>query len=89
MQDDIPFLAPPDSIAIASPRILHAALPTKVNFATAQNGVAAIKQLGIENAGTEMIERVRLTLSARPALLRDKTWTIDRIAAGIPCALAI
>lgn len=61
---------------------LHPLLATKVNFATAQNGVAVIKRLGIENGRAEPIENIRLTLSANPAILREKTWTIDRIPAG-------
>ncbi|HQU69964.1 MAG TPA: DUF3320 domain-containing protein [Albidovulum sp.] len=62
--------------------ILNPVLATKVNFATAQNGVAVIKRLGIENGGAEPFENVRLTLSANPAIVREKTWTIDRIPAG-------
>ncbi|WP_291237599.1 DUF3320 domain-containing protein [Gemmobacter sp.] len=62
--------------------ILHPVLAARVNFATAQNGVAIIKRLGIENFGPDPVENIRLTLSANPAILREKTWTIDRIPAG-------
>ncbi len=61
---------------------LHPLLATKVNFASAQNGVAVIKRLGIENGRAEPVENIRLTLSANPAILREKTWTIDRIPPG-------
>ena len=38
---------PGDTAQIAA--VLHPVLATKVSFATAQNGVAVIKRLGIEN----------------------------------------
>ncbi|MDO5604803.1 MAG: DUF3320 domain-containing protein [Paracoccus sp. (in: a-proteobacteria)] len=61
---------------------LHPTLAAKVNFATAQNGVAVIKKLSVENMGAAAAEQVTLTLTASPAILREKRWTIDRIAAG-------
>jgi very-short-patch-repair endonuclease len=66
----------------ASGLVLHISAAAKVNFATAQNGVAVIKDLSIENLGPDAVESVRLHLTARPAILREKTWVIDRIAAG-------
>lgn len=61
---------------------LHPTLASKVNFASAQNGVAVIRELRIENAGSAAAEGLRLTLTAHPALLREKTWIIDRLPAG-------
>lgn len=77
----------PDDILLATEMadaglVLHPLLSTKVNFATAQNGVAVIKRLAIENAGAEPVENIRLTLSADPAIVRARTWAIDRIPAG-------
>ena len=66
----LPMPATPEADSGA---ILHAGLATKVNFASAQNGVAVIKRLGIENTGPEALEGLRLTLTARPAILREKT----------------
>lgn len=80
----LPMPATPEADSGA---ILHAGLATKVNFASAQNGVAVLKRLGIENTGPEALEGLRLTLTARPAILREKTWTIDRIAPGTTVAL--
>ena len=78
MPEDMPAMT-----EMGKPRLtLHPALATKVNFATAQNGVAVIKRLGIENCSAEPVESIRLTLSANPAILREKIWTIDRIPAG-------
>lgn len=78
MSDDASFVAPPQTISL----ILHPTLASKVNFASAQNGVAIIKRFGVENPGADPVEGVRLTLSASPAILREKSWTIDRIPAA-------
>lgn len=78
MPDDMPAVTETEKPGL----ILHPLLATKVNFATAQNGVAVIKRLSIENARAESAENIRLTLSASPAILRGKTWSIDRISAG-------
>ncbi|RRH73823.1 DUF3320 domain-containing protein [Falsigemmobacter faecalis] len=78
MPDDLHAIARADTPGL----ILHPVLATKVNFATAQNGVAVIKRLSIENPGPDPVAGLRLTLTASPAIFREKTWTIDRIAAG-------
>lgn len=84
MSDDIPAVSEPERAGL----ILHPVLATRVNFATAQNGVAVIKQLGIENCGSEPVANIRLTLSANPAILREKSWRIDRIPAGTTLQLS-
>ncbi len=59
MPEDMPAMT-----EMGKPRLtLHPALATKVNFATAQNGVAVIKRLGIENCSAEPVESIRLTLT--------------------------
>ena len=63
----------------ASGLVLHISAAAKVNLATAQNGVAVIKDLRIENLGPDAVEGRRLRLTARPAILREKTWVIERI----------
>lgn len=62
--------------------VLKAVLAGKVNFASAQNGVSVLRSLRLVNEGTAAAVNVTLGLSATPAILRDKTWRIDRIAAG-------
>ncbi|TMV88359.1 DUF3320 domain-containing protein [Thioclava sp. BHET1] len=61
---------------------LHVNAAKKVNFATAQNGVAILKSVEIENPLDHPVENLKLTLTASPAILREKSWTIDRVAAG-------
>ncbi|WP_035025616.1 DUF3320 domain-containing protein [Gemmobacter nectariphilus] len=78
MPDEVSAVTAPEKAGL----ILHPVLATKVNFATAQNGVAVIKRLGLENGTAEPVENIRLTLAANPAIVREKTWTIDRIPAG-------
>lgn len=52
----------------------------KINFASAQNRVTIIQDLRIANRSDKALEKISLTLSASPAVLRTKTWNIDRIA---------
>ncbi|WP_347138260.1 DUF3320 domain-containing protein [Paracoccus sp. SSK6] len=82
MQDEIPLIPLPATSEPAPSLALHPVLAAKVNFATAQNGVAVVKGLEIGNTGTEPVRDIRLTLSASPAILREKTWAVDRIAPG-------
>lgn len=83
MQDESSLIVSPEASGPTLALTLHPVLAGKVNFATAQNGVAIVKRLGVENTGTEAARDVRLTLSASPAILQEKTWVIDSIA---PCA---
>lgn len=82
MSDETIAALPTEELQTPAALVLHPVLASKVNFATAQNGVAVVKRLGIENIGTEPANGIRLTLCARPGILREKTWTIDRIAGG-------
>lgn len=61
---------------------LELSLARKVNFASAQNGVAVVKRISVHNSGAQAVEGVELSLTASPAILRPKTWRMDRIAAG-------
>lgn len=78
---DLDLISNTDASQVSAP-VVHLSAAAKVNFASAQNGVAVIKDLRIENHGPVALEGVRLNLTARPAILREKTWVIDRIAAG-------
>ena len=64
------------------PRVVslrHDAL-RRVNFASAQNDVAIIKGITVENPTDETLTDIRITLRATPAIIRERTWTIDRVA---------
>ena len=52
----------------------------RVNFACAQNDVAIIERLLIGNRTENALTDVRVTLRATPAIIREKSWTVDRIA---------
>ena len=54
----------------------------RVNFASAQNDVAIIEDITVENPTDEALTDVRITLRAAPPIIREKTWTIDRVAPG-------
>ena len=59
----------------------HRAL-RRVNFASAQNDVAIIEGITVENPTDETLTDIRITLRAAPPVIREKTWTIDRVASG-------
>ena len=59
----------------------HRAL-RRVNFASAQNDVAIIEGITVENPTGEALTDIRITLRAAPAVIRERTWTIDRVAPG-------
>lgn len=89
MQDTFPeadaaseVQAPADPLAAPSQLNLRIVAATKVNFASAQNGVAVLRSVEIENPLDRPVSGLTLTLTAMPAILREKRWTIDRIAAG-------
>ena len=52
----------------------------RVNFASAQNDVAIIEEVRVENPSDEALTDIRITLRAVPPIIREKTWTIDRVA---------
>ena len=54
----------------------------RVNFASAQNDVAIIEEIRVENPTDEALTDIRITLRAAPPVIREKTWTIDRVAPG-------
>lgn len=68
--------------------VLSPVLRGKVNFAAAQNGVSILRGLSIANRGPDAVQDVAVHLSATPAVLRPKSWVIDRIAAGSEIALS-
>ena len=60
---------------------------SKVNFASAQNDVAIIERFAIDNPTDESLVDVRVTLRAAPPIVREKIWSVDRIAQGSDLAL--
>lgn len=52
----------------------------RVNFASAQNNLPIIRSLRVKNPGGERYSDIKLTLSAMPPIIREKTWTIDSLA---------
>lgn len=60
---------------------------TKVNFASAQNDVAIIERFAIDNPTDESLVDVRVTLRAAPPIVREKIWSVDRIAQGSELSL--
>jgi hypothetical protein len=53
----------------------------RFTFASAQNAVPILRRITVENTGEEAAASLTLRLRAQPAFCREKSWTIDRIAA--------
>ncbi|MTH77047.1 DUF3320 domain-containing protein [Paracoccus aestuariivivens] len=77
-----------DVIELAGPVLsLMVVLRKKINFASSQNGVSVLREVRIANGGGVAASDVTLHLSASPAVLRERTWKIDRIAPGAEVSL--
>ena len=66
------------------PRVVslqHRALQ-RVNFASAQNDVAIVEGITVGNPTDQPLTDIRITLRAAPPIIRERTWTIDRVAPG-------
>lgn len=68
---------PPKAILTLATRV-----NAKINFVMAQNNASVLHSLCIHNSGEVAATNVSLTLIAKPAVLRDKVWRIDRIRPG-------
>ena len=55
----------------------------RINFASAQNAVPILRAISVTNSSdTAVATGVSITLRAHPGFCREKSWTLDRIAAG-------
>ena len=54
----------------------------RINFASAQNAVAILRSLAVNNPTDASLSNLKLKMTAEPAFLKSKTWTIDSISAG-------
>jgi hypothetical protein len=61
---------------------IAADLAATFTFASHQNSIPVVRSIRIENSSADLVEKVRLELTASPPFLREKTWAIDRIMAG-------
>jgi hypothetical protein len=72
-----------------NPQILvRADLAGTFTFASHQNSIPAIRSIAIDNPTLESLEGARLEMTASPAFLHAKTWTVDRILAGESISLS-
>ena len=51
----------------------------KVNFASAQNNVPVLKALSVTNTTDEAFDNIQISLTVSPAVIRPRTWIIDRL----------
>ena len=59
--------------------ILQIDMAKKMNFASAQNDVPVLKALSVTNTTEDAFDNIQITLTAQPAVIRPKTWIIDRL----------
>ena len=60
---------------------IHSETAAKINFACHQSSFAFLRELRIENKGSEeRLDDVLVKLSSNPAFLKPKSWALDRIA---------
>ena len=60
--------------------LIRATLSPKITFASHQNDVPTILSLAIENNSENDLEGLTLSVRSDPAVLGQRTWTIDRIS---------
>jgi very-short-patch-repair endonuclease len=60
---------------------IRATLASKITFASHQNDVPTILDLAVDNTSDDDLDGLTLTVKSDPAVLGERTWTIDRIAA--------
>lgn len=62
---------------------IHATLVGKINFACHQSAFAVLRDLQVENLdGEQELSDLSVVLEASPAFIKQKTWVVDRLAAG-------
>src|SRR5437870_399065 len=67
---------------------ITADLAPTFTFASHQNSIPVVRSIGIENPTANSVENARLELTASPAFLRPKTWTIDRVLSADSLAIS-
>lgn len=73
---------------VRNPTEVELDVVSRVNFSSSQNGVSILKRLVLRNLSELPLENVKVSLECHPALIRPKTWPIDRIAADGEQALS-
>ena len=61
---------------------LQADMTKKVNFASAQNAVPVLRALSVTNTTEDAFDNIQISLTAKPAVIRPKTWCIDRLTSA-------
>lgn len=67
---------------------IHCELARKLNLAAHENAFPALRELRVENTGTERLEGLSLTLESSPPFAQERTWQIDRVEAGNSARIA-
>ena len=54
----------------------------RVNFACTQNDVAIVRRLSVRNGTDDPLVGIRVTMRATPPVIRQKSWSLDRVEPG-------
>lgn len=60
----------------------------KLGFASHQNAVPVLPELEIRNEGSESYQDLTVELTSDPLFVEERTWRIDRLAAGTSIQIA-
>ncbi|HYW77375.1 MAG TPA: DUF3320 domain-containing protein [Gammaproteobacteria bacterium] len=63
-------------------KIISATLASRVTFASQQNAVPLLRELGLHNPSEEPLAELRVEISSEPTFLVPKSWHVDRIGPG-------
>lgn len=73
---------------IAERPTIHASIAASFTYASYQNAVPVVRSIRLANSTGDNLQNLTLELTADPAFLRPKTWTIDRLLHGDDVALS-
>lgn len=73
----------PEAEQSAAPVVqVRAAVARKINLADFQNSVPALLELAVVNETAQEIRHLTLSVSAEPAFVKPKSWTLDAVGSG-------
>ncbi|WP_375450250.1 DUF3320 domain-containing protein [uncultured Devosia sp.] len=61
---------------------IHSDIAASFTYASYQNAIPVIRSIRLSNSTGQNLQNLALELTADPAFLRPKTWTIDRLLHG-------
>ncbi|SFZ84579.1 AAA domain-containing protein [Devosia enhydra] len=76
------------SLDFAERLAIHADIAASFTYASYQNAIPVLRSIRLANATGGNLQNLTLDLTADPAFLRPKTWTVDRLLQGDEISLS-